>query len=200
MTSQTGLVDYGNAGNTYNVQKALELAGATVMMVRTAGDLDRADRLVLPGVGCFKDTMENLAGIKPDLIAHVSKKPTLGICLGMQILSKIGYEFGETSGLGFIDAEVKKIEVKCKVPHLGWGTLGIVRDSPILSGITEEDNFYFMHSYEVVNYTDVVALTDYCNHKFVSVVQKGEIFGVQFHPEKSRRAGIRILENFLAQG
>lgn len=199
MISHVGLLNYGNSGNTYNVQKALELAGARVTMIRDSRDLDSVDRIVLPGVGCFKDTMDNLASIKSDLIQHIRKKPTLGICLGMQILSKIGYEFGETPGLNFIDAEVKKIEVKCKVPHLGWGTLSIVKNSPILNGITEIDNFYFMHSYEVVNFTEVVALTNYCDHKFVSVVQKGELYGVQFHPEKSRRAGIKILENFINQ-
>lgn len=199
MISHVGLLNYGNSGNTYNVQKALELAGARVTMIRNKTDLDSVDRIVLPGVGCFKDTMNNLARINADLTDQIQKKPTLGICLGMQILSKIGYEFGETQGLNFIDAEVKKMEVKGKVPHLGWGTLSIVKDSPILDGIVEKDNFYFMHSYEVVNYTEVIALTNYCNHKFVSVVQKGEIYGVQFHPEKSRRAGIKILENFLNQ-
>jgi len=199
MISHVGLLNYGNSGNTYNVQKALEIAGARVTMIRNKTDLDSVDRIVLPGVGCFKDTMNNLASINADLIDHIRKKPTLGICLGMQILSKIGYEFGETQGLNFIDAEVKKIEVKCKVPHLGWGTLSIVKDSPILYGIAEKDNFYFMHSFEVINYTEVIALTNYCNHKFVSVVQKGEIYGVQFHPEKSRRAGIKVLENFLNQ-
>lgn len=199
MKTQVGLLNYGNLGNIYNIRKALELAGAGVTIIQEAKDLDSIDRIVLPGVGSFKEAMENLAGIRMDLIAHIRKKPTLGICLGMQILSKIGYEFGETPGLNFIDAEVKRMEVKCKVPHLGWGTLSIVRDSPLLRGITEKDNFYFMHSYEVVCYTDVVALTEYCNHKFVSVVQKGEIYGVQYHPEKSRRAGITILENFLEQ-
>jgi len=197
MTTHVGLVNYGNSGNTYNVQKALELAGAQVTLIRNSSDLDSVDKIVLPGVGCFKDTMENIAGIKPDLISHIQKKPTLGICLGMQILAKMGYEFGETPGLNFIDAEVKKIEVKCKVPHLGWGSLSIIKDSPILDRITETDQFYFMHSYEVINYTDVIALTDYCDHKFVSALQNGDIFGVQFHPEKSRRAGIKILENFL---
>lgn len=199
MSSTVGLLNYGNSGNIYNVQKGLELAGAQVTMIRTKTDLDSVDRIVLPGVGSFKDAMNNLASIKSDLTDHIRKKPTLGICLGMQILSTIGYEFGETPGLNFVDAEVKKMEVKCKVPHLGWGTLSIVRDSPILDGITGKDNFYFMHSYEVVNYTDVIALTNYCDHKFVSVVQKGEIYGVQFHPEKSRKAGIKILENFLNQ-
>jgi imidazole glycerol phosphate synthase glutamine amidotransferase subunit len=200
MTAQVGLLTYGNSGNTYNVKKALELAGASVTMIEKVSDLDSVDRIVMPGVGCFKDAMHNLAGIKIDLVEHIQKKPTLGICLGMQILAKVGYEFGETEGLNFIDAEVKKIEVKCKVPHLGWGTLMIVRDSPLLKGITEKHNFYFMHSYEMVNYTDVVSLTSYCDHKFVSVVQKGQIFGVQFHPEKSRSAGITLLKNFLELG
>jgi len=199
MISHVGLINYGNSGNTYNVQKALELAGARVTEICDSRDLDSVDRIVLPGVGCFKDAMNNLAWIKSDLIENIRKKPTLGICLGMQILSKIGYEFGETPGLNFIDAEVKKMEVKGKVPHLGWGALSIIKDSQILDGITDKDDFYFMHSYEVINYTDVIALTNYCNHKFVSVVQKGEIYGVQFHPEKSRRAGIKILKNFLNQ-
>lgn len=197
MSTNVGLLDYGNSGNNYNVQKALECAGAKVTMIRDTTDLKSVDRIVLPGVGCFKDAMSHLVGIKSDLIENIQKKPTLGICLGMQILSKIGYEFGETPGLNLIDAEVKKIEVKCKVPHLGWGNLSIIRDSPLLNGITEKDNFYYMHSYEVVNYTNVIALTNYCDHKFVSIVQKGNIFGVQFHPEKSREAGLKILENFL---
>jgi imidazole glycerol-phosphate synthase subunit HisH len=199
MSPTVGLLNYGNSGNTYNVQKALELAGGHVTMIKDKADLDAVDRIVLPGVGCFKDAMDNLAPIRDELISHIRRKPTLGICLGMQILSKIGYEYGETPGLDFIDAEVKKMEVKCKVPHLGWGTLSIVRDSPVLAGITKNDNFYFMHSYEVINYTDVIALTDYCDHTFVSVVQNGDIYGVQFHPEKSRTAGIKILRNFLNQ-
>jgi len=198
MSPHVGLMNYGNSGNIYNVQKALELAGARVTIIRDKTDLDSVDRIVLPGVGCFKDAMNNLATLKSDLCDQIRKKPTLGICLGMQILSTIGYEFGESPGLNFIDAEVKKMEVKCKVPHLGWGTLSIVGDSPLLDGITDKDNFYFMHSYEVVNYTDLIALTNYCDHKFVSVVQKGDIFGVQFHPEKSRGAGIEILKNFLS--
>lgn len=199
MNSVVGLLNYGNSGNIYNVQKALELAGAGVVMIQNKKDLDPVDRIVLPGVGCFRDAMDNLANIRAVLKDHIRKKPTLGICLGMQILAKVGYEFGETPGLNFFDAEVKKMEVKGKVPHLGWGTLVPLKDSPLLEGISREDNFYFMHSYEMVNYTDVVALTDYCDHKFVSIVQKGEIFGVQFHPEKSRKTGIKLLENFLGQ-
>jgi imidazole glycerol phosphate synthase glutamine amidotransferase subunit len=197
MSTVVGLMNYGMSGNIYSVQKALERAGAKVKIIKTKNDFKAVDKIVLPGVGSFKDAMEKLGDLKSGLYDQIQEHPTLGICLGMQIFSKIGYEFGETQGLNLIDAEVKKIEVKCKVPHLGWGKISIVKESPLLSGITNEDSFYFMHSYEVVNYTDVVALTNYCNHKFVSVLQKNEIFGVQFHPEKSREAGIALLNNFI---
>jgi imidazole glycerol phosphate synthase glutamine amidotransferase subunit len=198
MTSTIGLLSYGASANTYNVKKALEKAGAHVRMIRGKRDLASIDKLVLPGVGSFRDAMDFLKPIAGSVADKIQEKPVLGICLGMQILSKVGYEFGETPGFGIIDAEVKKIEVKCKVPHIGWGTLQMMRPCPILEGIRETDPFYFMHSYEVVNYTDVVCLTNYCNHQFVSVVQKGDVFGVQFHPEKSRGAGSRVLENFIS--
>jgi imidazole glycerol phosphate synthase glutamine amidotransferase subunit len=198
MTERVGVVTYGRSGNLLNVTKALERAGARVSIAATPADFDEADRLVLPGVGSFRDAMDALGPGAGALRRELLKKPSLGICLGMQILASVGFEFGETKGLGLIDAEVKMVEVKCKVPHLGWGRLEILRSSPLLEGIGPEDHFYFMHSYEMVNYKDVVALTEYCSHKYVSVVQKDRIFGVQFHPEKSRDAGIRVLENFLA--
>ncbi|MFA4859464.1 imidazole glycerol phosphate synthase subunit HisH [Methanoregula sp.] len=197
MTIPVGLVNYGRSGNLYNVKKALELAGARVTVVEKEPDFHGVDRLVLPGVGCFRDAMEQMGDFRDILTDHMRTMPTLGICLGMQILAKTGYEYGETPGLNLIEAEIKRIEVKCKVPHLGWGSLEIVKDSPLLEGITSQDNFYFMHSYEMINFTDVIALTRFCDHKFVSMVQKNEIFGVQFHPEKSRTAGIRVLKNFL---
>jgi len=197
MSTTVGLVSFGVSGNIYSVRKALEQTGATVKIIKSKDDFKSLDKIVLPGVGSFKEAMENFGDFKTIVHDQILEHPTLGICLGMQIFSKIGYEFGETPGLNLIDAEVKKMEVKCKVPHLGWGKLSIVEKSPLLNGITQKDNFYFMHSYEVVNYTDVVALTNYCNHKFVSVIQKKELFGVQFHPEKSREAGIAVLKNFV---
>lgn len=197
MTTVVGLMNYGVSGNIFSVQKALERAGAMVKIIKTKKDFKTIDKIVLPGVGSFKDAMGNIGDLRSTVCDQILEHPTLGICLGMQILAKIGYEFGETQGLDLIDAEVKRIEVKCKVPHLGWGRLSIVRNSPLLSGITDDDNFYFMHSYEVINYTDVIALTNYCNHKFVSVIQKKDIYGVQFHPEKSREAGIAVLNNFI---
>lgn len=198
MNSVIGVVDYGKAGNIFNVSKAIEEAGAKVKIVKSDDDFKGIDKIVLPGVGTFKDAMMEIGKLKETLTDQMKNKYSLGICLGMQILSKIGYEFGETEGLGIIDAEVKKIEVKGKVPHIGWTNIEQTGECRLLKNIEVNDMFYFMHSYEVVNYTEVKALSKYCNHKFVSVVGKDNIFGVQFHPEKSREAGIRVLQNFIS--
>ena len=153
---------------------------------------------MIPGVGSFKDAMSELE--KDELIEPlkqaIQSKPTLGICLGMQILSTLGFEYGKTQGLDAIKAEVKPMLVDAKVPHMGFNTIDIAKSNPLLNGLESED-FYFMHSYEVVNYTEIASLTDYAGHKFVSSVQKDNIYGVQFHPEKSREAGIKLFKNFI---
>ena len=126
-------------------------------------------------------------------------KPILGICLGMQILSTVGFEYGQTKGFNYIDAEVRPMLVDAKVPHVGFNTIEVVNTNKIIKGL-EKAEFYFMHSYEVVNYTNIVSLTEYAGHKFVSSIQKDNIYGVQFHPEKSRDAGIQLLKNFINLG
>jgi len=123
-------------------------------------------------------------------------KPILGICLGMQILSTLGFEYGKTKGLNFIEAEVKPILVDAKVPHVGFNTIELINSNEVLKGL-ENEEFYFMHSYEVVNYTNISSLTEYSGHKFVSSIQKNNVYGVQFHPEKSRDAGIKLFSNFI---
>jgi imidazole glycerol phosphate synthase glutamine amidotransferase subunit len=199
MKQKIGLIDYGYAGNTFNIKKAvLKVAPrAELSEVKTAKDLHEVDKIILPGVGAYRDVMHNLADLAEDIAGAIKKKPTLGICLGMQILSQKGYEFGETRGLGIFEGEVMRIPVKCRVPHLGWAPLDILRESRILNGVKKEDSFYFMHSYEFMNYKDLVSLSVYGEHQFVSVVEKGHVFGVQFHPEKSREAGLKVLENFI---
>jgi glutamine amidotransferase len=124
-------------------------------------------------------------------------KPTLGICLGMQILSTLGFEYGTTDGLALVNAEVKPMLVNAKVPHMGFNTVELMTANKLFEGL-ENEEFYFMHSYEVVNYTDIVTLTGYSGHKFVSSIQKENLYGVQFHPEKSREAGIKLFKNFIA--
>jgi imidazole glycerol phosphate synthase glutamine amidotransferase subunit len=114
----------------------------------------------------------------------------------MQIMAKLGFEFGLSSGLGLVDGEVKPIECKGKIPHMGFNKIKIVDKNDLFHDV-EDSDFYFMHSYEMVNYTDVSALTEFKGHSFVSAIQKQNLYGVQFHPEKSREAGIKLLSNFI---
>lgn len=198
MSNVIGLINYGIAGNIHSIKKAIEKAGATVKIVNNEEELNIVDKIVIPGVGSFKDAMSELE--KDDLLEPLKQaiqtKPTLGICLGMQILSTLGFEYGKTQGLDAIKAEVKPMLVDSKVPHMGFNTIDVVKSNPLLHGL-ENEEFYFMHSYEVVNYTEIASLTDYSGHKFVSSIQKDNIYGVQFHPEKSREAGIKLFKNFI---
>jgi len=194
-----GIVDYGLSGNILNIKKAVEAAddNIEIIIAKDEKGLQKADKLILPGVGAYGDAMQKIKPIQETLVEEAKKKYTLGICLGMQLLSTRGFEFGEHKGLDLIDGEVRKIEVHGRVPHLGWASIEIVKQSAILKNISENDNFYFMHSYEFINYKNVVALSNYMGHKFVSVVEKENIFGVQFHPEKSREVGLKVFKNFI---
>ncbi|MGY2285374.1 imidazole glycerol phosphate synthase subunit HisH [Pseudomonas gingeri] len=201
MSQQIGVVDYGAAGNVFSISRAIEYAGAKVKVVKRPQDVVGVDKLVMPGVGSFVDGMRelNASGMSEAILEYVATtRPLLGICLGMQVLSKVGFEYGETTGLGLILGEVRPMQCKGVVPHMGFNTLSLVNESPLLRGVSATDLFYFMHSYEMQNYTDIIALTAYAEHQIVSAVQRENIFGLQFHPEKSRQAGIRIFENFLA--
>lgn len=201
MTASVGVVDYGSAGNTFSIVRALECAGAKVKVIKQPSDIQDVDRLVLSGVGSFSDGMHELrsSGLAEAVIQWVhAERPLLGICLGMQILSEVGFEYGESQGLGLIRGEVRPMQCKGVVPHMGFNRIVKIVDSPLLRGLVEDDLFYFMHSFEVQNYTNITALTDYAGHQFVSAVQRGNVYGVQFHPEKSRQAGLRVFRNFLS--
>lgn len=198
MSNVIGILNYGIAGNIHSIKKAIEKAGGTTLIINSKEELSQVDKIVLPGVGSFKDAMHELN--KDNLInslkREIETKPTLGICLGMQILSTIGFEYGKTKGLNLINAEVRPMLVDAKVPHVGFNKIRVVQQNQLLEGI-EDEEFYFMHSYEVANYTDIVALTTYAEHEFVSSIQKENVYGVQFHPEKSREAGIKLFKNFI---
>jgi glutamine amidotransferase len=198
MKDIVGLVDYGKAGNCHSVEKALVRAGANVQIVRNAADLAKVDKIVLPGVGSFVDGVAELKekGLFEHLQRDIPNKPTLGICLGMQILSNLGYEYVKTEGLGVLHAEVRQVVCNAPTPHMGFNNISVQKHNPLLHGI-EDEQFYFMHSFEVINYTDVLALSSYGEHQFISAVSKKNIFGVQFHPEKSREAGIQLFKNFV---
>jgi len=198
MSNLIGIVNYGIAGNIHSIKKAIEKAGGIAKVINNKKEFSEVSKIVIPGVGSFKDAMQELENddLLNTLKEEIKHKPTLGICLGMQILSTLGFEYGQSQGLDAIKAEVKPIIVDAKVPHMGFNTLEVISQNVLLRGI-ENEEFYFMHSFEVVNYTNIISLTDYAGHKFVSSIQKSNIYGVQFHPEKSREAGIKLFKNFV---
>lgn len=193
------LVDYG-MGNIRSVSKALEKVGFSPIITRDPDLILRADALVVPGVGAFKDAVSNLKnlGLFSAILRHIEKgKPYLGICLGLQLLFEKSYEFGEEKGFGILEGEVILLPPQVKVPHIGWNQIWKTRESLLLEGIKDGDYFYFVHSYHVVpKRREVIAtLTDY-GVEFVSSVEYQKIFGLQFHPEKSQKLGLKLLENF----
>ena len=199
-----GIVDY-NMGNLRSVYNAFEKIGKKVSIVKKASKLKEYDKIILPGVGAFGDAMSSLkeGGMKEAVLEFAdSKKPLLGICLGMQLLFDKSYEFGETEGLGLIEGEVvefdkSKFQTRLKVPHMGWNEIFIQENSPLLRGIDDETYLYFVHSFHATCADEfIVAKTTY-GYDFPSVVQKENIFGFQPHPEKSHENGLKILKNFI---
>ena len=196
MNNIIGIINYGIAGNVHSVKKAIERAGGNALVINKPSDFGIVDKLVIPGVGSFKDAMQELDNDNFINSIQEFSKPILGICLGMQIFADLGFEFGKTKGLCLIEAEAKPILCNGKIPHMGFNKINVTTPNVLLNGV-EDEEIYFMHSYEVVNYTDISALTKYGEHSFVSAVHKDNLYGVQFHPEKSREPGIRLLSNFI---
>lgn len=197
------IIDYG-LGNLRSVSKALLLLGEDNLITNNKDDIEKADKLILPGVGAFGDGMKNLKESSLDKILTqqvlFKKKPILGLCLGMQLLAKNSEELGFHQGLGWIDAEVKKLESekhKLKIPHVGWNDVFPKKDAMLFKEM-HEPSFYFVHSYQVVcKDPDIVSATCNYGYTFTAAIQKGNIFGVQFHPEKSQKDGLKLLENFI---
>jgi glutamine amidotransferase len=202
VAKRVAIVDYGMC-NLDSVRRAFEEVGAKPFVTDEPADLDAADRIVLPGVGAFPDAMANLRARDLDdaLTKQVLEQgaPFLGICLGMQLIATTGREVAETAGLGWIDANVIRFESAAeRIPHVGWNEVVPVFESPLFDGIPPAADFYFVHSFHVTcaDDADILATTEYCGG-FTSAVQRGHVFGVQFHPEKSQQWGLRLLANFL---
>jgi len=194
------VVDY-DRGNLRSVQKALEHVGAQAVVTRDAKAIARADKLVLPGVGAFADCMDNLKRfdlVEPIMDFLATGRPFLGICLGLQLLFTESEEFGVSRGLDVIPGRVVRFPRGLKVPHMGWNTVEIWKDDcPLLKGVKDGDYFYFVHSYYVVPFDlSVVSTSTTYGVEYTSMVWKENIFATQFHPEKSQRLGLKILENF----
>lgn len=198
------IIDYG-MGNINSVKKQFEKLGATVIVTSDDQVILTADKVLLPGFGHFGKAMDNLKDLNLidtlNEFVLMQKKPIMGICLGMQIMAKHSEE-GNTKGFGWIDAKIEKFRVNdtltFKVPHVGWNTANITKNSNLFSSIKDDDLFYFVHSYHAVMEAKEQALTttNY-SYNFTSSFEKSNIFGVQFHPEKSHNAGTQLLKNFI---
>ena len=199
------IIDY-EMGNLRSVQKALERVGHAAVITSDPAVLADAEKIVLPGVGAFRDAIAALRErklVEPIRAAIEQGKPFLGICLGLQMLFDKGYEDGEHEGLGILPGEVVRFKVPAefKVPHMGWNQVRFQKRPPIFEGIEDGEHFYFVHSYYVVprDKTVVATETDYAQ-PFCSSVWRDHLFAVQFHPEKSQAAGLRVLKNFAELG
>tara|TARA_X000000950_G_scaffold187202_1_gene226541 strand:- start:2281 stop:2907 length:627 start_codon:yes stop_codon:yes gene_type:complete len=203
------IVDY-NSGNISSVINSFAEVAKDKVNIEVTSDLIKiksSDKVVLPGQGSFKSCIEalnNIDGLTDTLneFAITNKKPLLGICVGLQMFADIGYEETETKGLGWISGTVSKIDNqndKFKLPHIGWNQIKIVKDSKIFKDIENNSHMYFVHSYEFVpNDKDVISATTDYSSNIVCSVEKENIFGTQFHPEKSDRIGLKIINNFIS--
>ena len=192
------VIDYG-AGNLKSVTKALDYLGYANQIVSDPGALEMADAMILPGVGAFPKCMEALrkTGMDREILRQAARKPLLGICLGMQMLLDSSTELSFSAGLGLIPGRVEKIETPLKLPHIGWNSLKIVHGNPLTAGLSDGDYVYFVHSFcaLVQDAADLALTTDY-GTTVTAMVAKGNVFGCQFHPEKSGPVGMTILKNF----
>ncbi len=196
----TAIVDYG-VGNLKSVVNAMGYLGLPTCVTSDAAELERADAIILPGVGAFPDAADRLrrAGLDRVLSVQAEKKPILGICLGMQLLFDRGEEVRPCAGLGLIPGRVASIQTPYKLPHIGWNSLHFQNDSPLFRGLSDGVYVYFVHSFcgYAGREEDVIARTDY-GPSVVAAVGRGNVFGCQFHPEKSGEVGLHILKNFGA--
>ena len=195
------MIDYG-MGNLRSVQKGFERVGHEAIVTDDPAEVDRAEKVVLPGVGAFEDAMAELGKrglIEPVLKAIDSGRPFLGICLGLQLLFETSHEHGTQKGLGVLPGEVVQFDLppKYSVPHMGWNQLSIRGRPPILQGIEDGSYFYFVHSFYVVPSDPrvIAAETDYPD-PFCSMIWRDNLYATQFHPEKSQADGLRLLKNF----
>jgi glutamine amidotransferase len=202
------IVDY-NSGNISSVINSFKEVAKEQIKIEVSSNLYKiksSDKIVLPGQGSFKscvDALNSIDGLVDTLneFTIINKKPLLGICVGLQMFADVGYEETETKGLGWISGKVSKIDNqngKFKLPHIGWNELNIVKDSQIFKDINNKSHMYFVHSYEFVpkDKNVISAITDYSS-SIVCSVEKENIFGTQFHPEKSDKEGLKLIDNFL---
>ena len=194
-----GILKLPNRGNLNSIKDALEYCDANAGFIETNDDFNKFDKIVLPGVGAFNKTIENIIDkdMKNELVVNVKNKITLGICLGMQLFAKSSDEIQLTEGLNILNCNVKKIKTKYPLPIMGYNNIKITSDNKLLKNIDESDQFYFMHSNAISSTENQIASVKYHNTEYTAAVAKDNVFGVQFHIEKSKKSGIKVINNFL---
>jgi len=199
------IVDYGMA-NLRSVQKAFEQVGHRAQIISTPEQIEKTDKIVLPGVGAFQDAVRWLRekNLDQPIVNHINRgRPFLGICLGFQMLFDVGYEDGEHKGLGVFRGACVRFDVdrtmNLKVPHMGWNQLQVKRPSPLMKDLLENSCVYFVHGYHVIPSDEgIIATTTDYGRPFVSSIWRDNVMATQFHPEKSQKVGLKMLENFAA--
>ncbi len=192
------IIDYG-AGNLFSVRNALDYLGIKHTISSNPAVLEAADELILPGVGAFPDAMRMLreSGLVPVIREQAAKKPLLGICLGMQLLFEKGFEFEETEGLGLIQGSVRLIDAGgMKIPHMGWNDLTILNPCALTAETENGDYVYFVHSYRAETPDENISCYTNYHERIPALVHRGQVYGAQFHPEKSGAVGLAMLRNF----
>ena len=193
------IIDYGS-GNVQSIASSLKILNINSVISKKNSDINDSTHLILPGVGSYKSTMtklkKNIDIVNLENEVLIKRKPMLGICVGMQIFSNYGYEFEKVEGLGWIPGEVKKIETYMILPHIGWNSVEVIVDNVLINKKTTNE-FYFLHSYyfNCKNIDKIIGITNY-DKKFPTIINQNNIFGVQFHPEKSQSDGLKLIKNF----
>jgi glutamine amidotransferase len=191
------IIDY-NVGNLASVKQGFLRAGIETIISQDEVVIRNASSLILPGVGAFKESLDALkqSGLIPAILDHINaNKPLIGICLGMQLLYEFSEEYGRHQGLGIFKGTIKKITGDVKIPHMGWNTLEIINDDPIVSNLKEASDVYFVHSYYADSSDGIIATTNY-GVMIPAIIKKGNVYATQFHPEKSGDIGIEILKGY----
>lgn len=191
------IINY-NVGNLCSIKNAIDYIGHNIDIVNNPKDIQSYNKIILPGVGAFNTAMEYLkkSGMDEEIKRFANEnKPILGICLGMQLLFEKSYEFGEYKGLGLIKGEIIKFKHHLKIPHIGWNKINIIKNNILFEGISD-CYMYFVHSFYIPTNSNTIATTNY-GIEFSAIVNKNNIYGIQSHPEKSSKTGLKILKNFM---
>jgi glutamine amidotransferase len=196
MKPEIAIIDYG-VGNLRSVYRGLEHGGAKPVITNDKKVVQSSDGIVLPGVGAFGDAMKRLESFRDILVESADEKPIFGICLGMQLYFTKSEEDGIHNGLDIMKGKVVKFPKTVKIPQMGWNSIEIKKESPFLKGVKTGDYFYFVHSFYAIPSNDVTAATSFYGLEFPAIVEKDLLFATQFHPEKSGKTGLKILENFV---